>query len=126
MNDNRKNTIVVSLNNEITEIEQLANSLNYRVVEVFIQHRDPPDANSYIGFGKVEEVKEFIDNYSEVIDLIIVDGELKPSQWFTLEKRFNVEVYDRVRLILEIFKERADRALYKAKGKGRDNFVEIK
>ena len=109
MNENKKNSIIISLSEDISEIEQLADSLDYCVVETFIQHRELPDVNSYVGFGKIEEIKDFIDNYDEDVDLIIVDGELKPSQWFTLEKRLSVDVYDRVRLILEIFKERADR-----------------
>ena len=109
MNGNKKKAIIVSLSDDVSEIEQLVDSLNHCIIEKFIQHRELPDVNSYVGFGKAEEIKKFIDNYGEKVDLIIVDGELKPSQWFTLEKRLNVEVYDRVRLILEIFKERADR-----------------
>ena len=109
MNENKKKAIIVSLYDDVSEIEKLADSLDHCIIETFIQHRELPDVNSYVGFGKVEEIKEFIDNYDEDVDLIIVDGELKPSQWFTLEKRLNVEVYDRVRLILAIFKERADR-----------------
>ena len=109
MNENKKKAVIVSLSDDVSEIEQLADSLNHCIVETFIQHRELPDVNSYFGFGKVEEIKEFIDNHYEDVDLVIVDGELKPSQWFTLEKRLNVEVYDRVRLILAIFKERAER-----------------
>jgi len=109
MNKNKKKAIIISFYDDISEIELLADSLNHCIIKTFIQHRELPDVNSYVGFGKVEEIKEFIDNYDKDVDLIIVDGELKPSQWFTLEKRLNVEVYDRVRLILAIFKERADR-----------------
>jgi len=109
MNENQKNAIVVSLNDDVSEILQLAESLGYKVFKTFIQRRKIPDVNSYVGPGKVEEIEEFIDNYDENVGLIIVDGELKPSQWFILEKRLNVEVYDRVRLILAIFEERADR-----------------
>ena len=109
MHDKKKSAAIVSLSDEVSEIKQLAESLDYHIVETFIQHRKTPDVNSYVGSGKVEEIKEFIENYDEDIALIIVDGELKPSQWFTLEKRLNVEVYDRLRLILAIFRERADR-----------------
>jgi len=109
MNGNQKNAIVVSLNDNISEIVQLADSLGYDIVKTFIQRRKTPDVNSYIGPGKVEEIKEFIDNIEKDISLIIVDGKLKPSQWFILEKRLNVDVYDRIRLILAIFEKRADR-----------------
>ena len=109
MNDKKKNAAIVSLSDEVSEIKQLAESLDYHIVETFIQHRKTPDVNSYIGSGKVEEIKEFIENHDEDVALIIVDGKLKPSQWFILEKKLNVEVYDRLRLILAIFRERADR-----------------
>jgi GTP-binding protein HflX len=109
MNNQKKNAIIVSLHDNTSEIIQLTNSLGYNVVSEFIQHRNVPDVNFYMGSGKVDEIKEFIDNHTETINLIIVDGELKPSQWFSLEKSLNVDVYDRVRLILAIFEERAER-----------------
>jgi len=104
-----KHAIIVSLNEDILEISELANSLNYQVIKTFFQRRETPDVNSYIGSGKVNEIKEFIENSDKPIDLVIVDDDLKPSQWFNLEKKLNVEVYDRIRLILAIFEERADR-----------------
>lgn len=108
MNEN-KHAIIVSLNDDISELSELAGSLNYRVIKTFFQRRENPDVKSYIGSGKVKEVKEFIENSDITTDLVVVDGDLKPSQWFNLEKNLNVEVYDRVRLILAIFEERADR-----------------
>ncbi|UCF12404.1 MAG: GTPase HflX [Thermoplasmatales archaeon] len=107
--NNQKNAIIVSINDNISEINKLADSLDYNVVKEFIQHRKIPDVNFYIGSGKVDDVREYIDSSLEDIDLIIVDGELKPSQWFTLEKKLQVDVYDRIRLILAIFEERAER-----------------
>jgi len=100
-----KNAIVVSLDDDVSEITQLSDTLDYSVVKTFIQHKNTPDVNSYIGPGKVEEIKEFIENYEKEINLVVIDGELKPSQWFTLEKKLNVDVYDRVRLILRIFEQ---------------------
>ena len=73
----------------------------------FIQRRDVPDVRTFIGKGKIEEIKEFLEENGE-IDLAIVDADLKPSQWFNLEKEFGVEVYDRLRLILSIFEKRAE------------------
>ena len=104
-----QNALIISFNEDVSEIAQLADSLDYHVVKKFIQHRKIPDVNFYIGSGKVEEIKEYIDNSKESIDLIIIDGELKPSQWFALEKKLNANVYDRIRLILAIFEERAER-----------------
>lgn len=107
MNDN--NALIISLNDDVSEIVELADSLNYKVVKTFFQRRENPDVRSYIGIGKVSEIKEFIENSEKPIDLVVVDGELKPSQWFILEKKLSVDVYDRIRLILAIFEERADR-----------------
>jgi len=109
MKDFTDNAIVISLNDDISEIKDLADSLNYYIVNSFIQHRENPDVNSYIGSGKVDEIKKFIENSEKKINLIIVDGELKPSQWFNLEKKFDIDVYDRVRLILAIFEKRAEK-----------------
>ncbi len=107
-NEKRK-AIIISIIDDMLEIEQLTNTLGYEVYKTFIQNRKKPDVNSYIGQGKLEEIKNFINNSNEIIDLIVIDGKLKPSQWFNLEKKLNVNVYDRIRLILEIFKERADK-----------------
>ena len=102
-------SIIISIVEDINEIEQLTNSLGYEVFKTYIQNRRKPDVNSYIGQGKVEEIKNFIKNSNEIIDLIVIDGKLKPSQWFNLEKNLNIKVYDRIRLILEIFKQRANK-----------------
>ena len=109
MNEYTGNALIISLKEDISEIKDLANSLNYNIVNSFIQHRENPDVNSYIGSGKVDEIKKFIENSDKKINLIIVDGELKPSQWFNLEKKFNIDVYDRIRLILAIFEKRAEK-----------------
>lgn len=101
--------IIISLNDDFSEIIELAESLNYKVEKTFFQKRKQPDVKNYIGSGKVEEIKKFIEELKKSIKLIIVDGELKPSQWFLLEKKLDIEVYDRIRLILAIFEQRADR-----------------
>jgi len=107
MSDNK--AIIISLNNDVSEIKELASSLDYNVFKIFIQKRENPDVKSYIGSGKVDEIKEFIKSSENIIKLAIVDGELKPSQWFILENSLNVDVFDRARLILKIFEERAER-----------------
>ncbi len=106
---NQKNALVISLHDDVTEITQLASSLDYKIIDTVIQHRNHPDANSYIGLGKIKEIQELLEEKKQDIELIIVDGNLKPSQWFFLEKAFRKEVFDRVRLILVLFAERADR-----------------
>ena len=109
MNTNQKTAILISLDNSTSEIIQLANTLGYTILKEFIQHRTNPDVNYYIGCGKVDEIKEFLEDAEESVDLVIVNGELKPSQWFSLEKKLETNVYDRIRLILAIFEEHAER-----------------
>jgi len=104
-----KKAIIISLDDSIAEIVQLAETLGYTILKSFIQHRTNPDVNFYIGCGKVNEIKDFIEDTEEKIDLAIVNGELKPSQWFALEKKLETNVYDRIRLILAIFEEHAER-----------------
>ena len=109
MKNPKKNALVISLTDNISEIEQLAESIDYFVIKNFIQHRSNPDVRYFIGFGKVEEIKNYIEDCDEKIDAIIVNGELKPSQWFNLEKQLDRQVFDRIRLILLIFSDRAER-----------------
>ncbi len=106
---NGKKAIVLSIVSDTKEIKDLSKSLGYDVVKTFIQNRKNPDVNLFLGTGKIDEIKDFIQDSSEEIDLVLVNGELKPSQWFNLEKIFKVNVFDRINLILNIFEKRADR-----------------
>ncbi|HWR28151.1 MAG TPA: GTPase HflX [Candidatus Thermoplasmatota archaeon] len=109
MNTTPKKAILISLDDSTSEITQLAETLGYTILKTFIQHRTNPDVNYYIGIGKVEEITDYTKDTEDQIDLIIVNGELKPSQWFALEKKLETKVYDRIRLILAIFEEHAER-----------------
>jgi len=104
-----KKAIIISFDNDVFEIDDLIVSLGYNTIKIFIQNRKKPDVKYYIGSGKLEEIKDFIKDHTGVIDLIVVNGELKPSQWFNLEKELETDVYDRITLILSIFEKRADR-----------------
>ncbi len=105
----QKKAILISLDDFIAEIIQLADTLGYTILKTFIQHRTTPDVNYYIGCGKVDEINDYFHDTDDSIDLVIVNGELKPSQWFALEKKLETNVYDRIRLILAIFEEHAER-----------------
>jgi len=109
MDTSQKIAIIISLDDSTSEIVQLANTLGYIILKEFIQYRTNPDVNFFIGCGKVDEIKEFLKDAEESVDLIIVNGELKPSQWFALEKKMETNVYDRIRLILAIFEKHAER-----------------
>jgi GTP-binding protein HflX len=109
MSTNQKKAIIISLDETITEITQLAETLGYTIEKTFIQHRTTPDVNYYIGSGKLDEINDYLKDTQDKIDLAIINGELKPSQWFILEKKLGINVYDRIRLILAIFEEHAER-----------------
>jgi GTP-binding protein HflX len=109
MTSEQKKAILISLDDSTAEITQLAKTLGYTILKIFIQHRTTPDVNYYIGCGKVDEINDYFNDTEDTIDLIIVNGELKPSQWFALEKKLENNVYDRIRLILAIFEEHAER-----------------
>jgi len=99
--------IIISLDENTQEIVQLADTLGYFITKIFLQYKITPDVNYFIGSGKVEEINDYLQDTT--IDLVIINGELKPSQWFVLEKTFGKTVYDRIRLILAIFEKRAER-----------------
>ncbi len=107
MNTTTQPAILISLSTNTSEITQLAHTLNYTITHTIIQKRSKPDVNSYIGPGKLTELQNYLEN--NPANAIIIDGELKPSQWFNLERTLNIPVYDRLRLILAIFNEHAER-----------------
>jgi len=109
MVDSQKQAFILSLTDDISEIVQLTESLGYKILKTFIQHRLTPDVNTYAGPGKIDEIEEFLKQKNDEDVLLIVNGELRPSQWFALEKKLQITVYDRIRLILAIFEHRAER-----------------
>ncbi|MFI5164582.1 MAG: GTPase HflX, partial [Bacteroidia bacterium] len=74
-------------------------------VKRFTQQLGRPDSGTFIGKGKADEIKLFVD--ANNIDLIIFDDEISPSQQRNLENLFEKRVLDRTGLILEIFAQRA-------------------
>ena len=85
----------------IDELEELAHTAGAEVFAKLIQKRDRPDNATYIGGGKLWELKNICD--SNDIDLLIFDGELTPSQQRNIENFTDVRVIDRTMLILDIF-----------------------
>lgn len=89
----------------LAELEELAKTAGAQVVCQMAQKREAPDTATYIGKGKIEELSDFCIN--EKPDLIIVDGELSPSQQKNIETVTDTRVIDRTTLILDIFAQRA-------------------
>ncbi len=89
----------------LDELEELAKTAGAQVIARMIQKRDKPDNATYIGSGKLEELKAFCEDNE--IDLLIFDAELSPSQTRNIEDETGVRVIDRTTLILDIFAGRA-------------------
>jgi GTP-binding protein HflX len=75
---------------------------------VFTQRLDVPHPRTFIGSGKLNEVKDFVKK--EEIDMVIFDDELSPSQLRNIERELNCRILDRTNLILDIFAGRAQTA----------------
>jgi len=89
----------------MVELAQLAETAGSEVCDAVIQRRDKPDPATYIGSGKVGELKDLLAVTGA--DTAICDGELTPGQLIALEKAVNVKVIDRTALILDIFAQHA-------------------
>ena len=83
----------------------MAETAGIVTIGTFMQRLEKPDIRTFIGQGKLEEVKKFVeDNH---IDTVIFDDELSPSQLRNLEKELRIKISDRNLLILDIFLKRA-------------------
>jgi GTP-binding protein HflX len=96
---------VVDAENSLTELAALAETAGSLVLEGLIQRRGRPDAATFIGRGKVDELRDVVA--STGADTVICDGELSPSQLRNLEQQTKVKVVDRTALILDIFAQHA-------------------
>ncbi len=89
----------------LNELAFLAKTAGVDTQRVFTQKLDTPDTRTFVGKGKVEEIKEYAEENE--IDVIIFDDDLSPSQMRNLERIFKKKIYDRSLLILDIFLLRA-------------------
>ena len=89
----------------LAELAALVETAGAETVAMTLQTRPAPDARTFIGEGKAQEVKELAE--ANEADLIIFDNELSPSQMRVLEEMTDKTVLDRSALILDIFAQRA-------------------
>ncbi|MGH3787003.1 MAG: GTPase HflX [Pseudonocardiaceae bacterium] len=89
----------------LAELARLAETAGSQVLDGLIQRRQRPDPATYVGSGKVLELREIV--LSTAADTVICDGELTPGQLQQLEARLKVKVIDRTALILDIFAQHA-------------------
>lgn len=110
----KEKVIIVSVNDEIdsqvfsyriNEIVNLAEACNFEVVDTIIQNLDHPNSKTFVGKGKLDEVKMSINAYN--VETVIFEDELTPAQIANLEQILSCEIIDRNMLILMIFEQRA-------------------
>jgi GTP-binding protein HflX len=95
----------IDAENSLAELSALAETAGSQVLDGLIQRRGRPDSSTYIGRGKVTELRDMV--LATGADTVICDGELSPSQLRTLESQIKVKVIDRTALILDIFAQHA-------------------
>jgi len=94
----------------LDELDFLALTAGIKTVKRFTQRLDMPNSVTFIGAGKLQEIKEFTENEEYAISLVIFDDELSPKQLRNLEAALKVRIMDRTSLILDIFASRAQTA----------------
>ena len=94
-----------STEESMAELAALVETAGGETVAWVLQNRQTPEPRSFLGEGKVRELKELIDSHS--CDLAVFDNELSPSQMRVLSEELGVKVLDRSGLILDIFAQRA-------------------
>src|SRR4029077_10227316 len=96
---------IVDAENSLHELARLAETAGSQVLDGLIQRRPQPDPATYIGSGKVDELRAAVQ--AAEADTVICDGELSPGQLRQLEDKLKVKVIDRTALILDIFAQHA-------------------
>jgi len=92
----------------LEELSFLAETAGAETRAVFTQRLDVPNSKTFIGSGKLNDVREYV--VREEIDIVIFDDELTPSQLRNIEGELNCRILDRTNLILDIFASRAQTA----------------
>lgn len=95
----------------LDELEFLADTAGAKVVKRFTQKLDGPNSRTFVGQGKLEEIREYVEKND--IGLVIFDDDLSTKQLANIEKELQVKILDRSSLILDIFAKRAQTATAK-------------
>jgi GTP-binding protein HflX len=90
---------------ELAELHELARTAGLETVGELVQHRSRPDPRTYVGKGKLEELKAAFGGVAA--EVLVVDDELDPPQQRRLEDTLDARVVDRTQLILDIFAQHA-------------------
>jgi len=103
-----QNETEVLVQEHLDELAFLTETLGAKAIHRFTQRMDKPDTRTFVGSGKLEDIKAYIEHFE--VDMVIFDEDLSPSQVKVLENELKIKVYDRSMLILDIFLNRAQSA----------------
>ena len=92
----------------LDELEFLADTAGAVTVHKFIQKLNGPDSRTYVGSGKLEEIRSYVEENE--IGMAIFDDDLTPKQVANIERELKIKILDRTSLILDIFAKRAQTA----------------
>ncbi len=95
-------------NEYLDELDFLADTAGAVTVKKFLQRLDSPNSTTFVGKGKLEEIRQYVEDNE--IGLVIFDDDLSPKQVANIEKELKVKILDRTSLILDIFAKRAKTA----------------
>ena len=95
----------VAAEDELAELEELARTAGVEPLGSMVQHRARPDPRTYVGKGKLADLKEAYP--ASEAEVLLVDDELSPVQQRALENELSARVVDRTQLILDIFAQHA-------------------
>lgn len=98
----------VKTNEYLDELEFLAHTAGAETMARFVQKLDHPNPRTYVGTGKLEEIRDYVE--ANDIGLVVIDDDLSPKQVANIEKELKVKILDRTGLILDIFAKRAQTA----------------
>ncbi|MDE7350295.1 MAG: GTPase HflX [Muribaculaceae bacterium] len=96
------------VNEYLDELKFLAKTAGAEPEKRFIQKLDYPNPRTYVGTGKLEEIRQYVEEHE--IGLVIFDDDLSSKQVLNIEKELKVKILDRTSLILDIFAKRAQTA----------------
>jgi len=96
----------------LEELQFLVETAGGETVKSFTQKMLRPERATFVGTGKLEEIREYVQ--AEEIDIVVFDDELSASQLRNIENELQVKILDRSNLILDIFANRAQTAQAKA------------
>lgn len=96
------------VNEYLDELDFLARTAGAEPEKRFVQKLDYPNPRTYVGTGKLEEIRQYVEDHD--IGLVIFDDDLSSKQVLNIEKELKVKILDRTSLILDIFANRAQTA----------------